>query len=544
MSRNASGLYSLPAGNPVVALTQITVTWGNTTMSDIGNELTNSLDRQGRGAMQAALKAFDGTVAAPGYTWGTETVKGLYSPGAGLVGMSIASTEVMRWSAGQFSTALGTLGAPSHSFTGDLNTGMFSPGADSVALVAGGVQRVLADATGVTLTGTLTASGTLAFTGPLSLALGAVGAPAYTFTGDTNTGFYSPGAEQIAATANGADVSRWSAGQFSTVLGAVGTPSHSFIGDLNTGMYSPGADQVAMSANGADVSRWSAGQFSTVLGTVGAPSHSFIGDLNTGFYSPGADQIAASTAGAQRWLVSAAGNHTFNSVATGAVALINVGAGLQGLQVAGGAATNVVVLTSNGTTTGSQSIQMLNTSGGLTMGIETSVGASLGFTGAPAYGATIGSTTTNSLSWGVGTAVRATLNNSGQLNLLAGTGTLKMAGLNTVSESAEQTCPTASANVAVNFAASSPARRPDALHVVLRCLIAEQSWAVGDEVVFEKDDSGATDRIVLPWASSTQYGFVWQSVSSFAPALRNKTTFAIFTATVANWRVVLRAIWL
>jgi hypothetical protein len=32
MSRNASGTYTLPAGNPVVSGTDITVTWGNTTM--------------------------------------------------------------------------------------------------------------------------------------------------------------------------------------------------------------------------------------------------------------------------------------------------------------------------------------------------------------------------------------------------------------------------------------------------------------------------------------------------------------------------------
>jgi hypothetical protein len=39
-------------------------------------------------------------------------------------------------------------------------------------------------------------------------------------------------------------------GVFSHALGAVGTPSITFTGDLNTGIYSPGADQVAISTNG------------------------------------------------------------------------------------------------------------------------------------------------------------------------------------------------------------------------------------------------------------------------------------------------------
>jgi hypothetical protein len=41
-------------------------------------------------------------------------------------------------------------------------------------------------------------------------------------------------------------------GVFSHALGAAATPSVTFTGDLNTGIYSPGADQVAISTNGAE----------------------------------------------------------------------------------------------------------------------------------------------------------------------------------------------------------------------------------------------------------------------------------------------------
>jgi hypothetical protein len=46
-----------------------------------------------------------------------------------------------------------------------------------------------------------------------------------------------------------------SATSVATALGAVGTPSHTFTGDLNTGMWSPGADTLAFSTNGAEVAR-------------------------------------------------------------------------------------------------------------------------------------------------------------------------------------------------------------------------------------------------------------------------------------------------
>lgn len=55
MSRDASGNYNLPAGNPVVSGTVITTAWANPTMADLGSALTDSLSRTGKGGMGAAL---------------------------------------------------------------------------------------------------------------------------------------------------------------------------------------------------------------------------------------------------------------------------------------------------------------------------------------------------------------------------------------------------------------------------------------------------------------------------------------------------------
>jgi hypothetical protein len=48
MSRNGSGTYNLPAGNPVVTATTITSTWANSTLSDIATALTGSLAADGQ----------------------------------------------------------------------------------------------------------------------------------------------------------------------------------------------------------------------------------------------------------------------------------------------------------------------------------------------------------------------------------------------------------------------------------------------------------------------------------------------------------------
>ena len=48
MSRNGSGTYSLPAGNPVVTGTTISSAWANTTLTDIAASLTGSVAADGQ----------------------------------------------------------------------------------------------------------------------------------------------------------------------------------------------------------------------------------------------------------------------------------------------------------------------------------------------------------------------------------------------------------------------------------------------------------------------------------------------------------------
>ena len=55
MSRNGSGTYTLPAGNPVVTGTTITASWANTSLSDIAAALTQSVAADGQTPMSGAL---------------------------------------------------------------------------------------------------------------------------------------------------------------------------------------------------------------------------------------------------------------------------------------------------------------------------------------------------------------------------------------------------------------------------------------------------------------------------------------------------------
>jgi hypothetical protein len=86
----------------------------------------------------------------------------------------------------------GTAAAPSIYFKDSgTDTGIYSPGADQVAITTGGTSRLAVSTTAV--------SSTLAVDVPL----GAVGTPSLTFTGDLNTGLFSPGADTLALVTGG-----------------------------------------------------------------------------------------------------------------------------------------------------------------------------------------------------------------------------------------------------------------------------------------------------------------------------------------------------
>jgi len=56
MSRNGSGTYSLPAGNPVVTNTTISSTWANNTLTDLATAMTGSIAADGQTTVTGNLQ--------------------------------------------------------------------------------------------------------------------------------------------------------------------------------------------------------------------------------------------------------------------------------------------------------------------------------------------------------------------------------------------------------------------------------------------------------------------------------------------------------
>lgn len=144
-----------------------------------------------------------------------------------------------------YKTGDGTAALPSYSFILDPNTGAYSVAADTYGISTGGTLRFSISTAAVT--------STLPYVAPA----GTAAAPAYTFTGDTNTGFYSVAAEQIGVSVTGVlRVTFNAANVTSSVVnlgpnGAVGAPTYSFTNESDCGLYVVGANAIGMSIAGA-----------------------------------------------------------------------------------------------------------------------------------------------------------------------------------------------------------------------------------------------------------------------------------------------------
>lgn len=90
-------------------------------------------------------------------------------------------------------------------------------------------------------------------TGVLSTDDGSVSAPAYTFSGDTNTGLYRVAADTLAVTAGGTKALAVDSNGFATGNGSANAPSISFFNDNHSGLYSPGAGAVSITATSTEV---------------------------------------------------------------------------------------------------------------------------------------------------------------------------------------------------------------------------------------------------------------------------------------------------
>lgn len=99
MSLNGAGVYSLPAGNPVVTGTTISSTWANNTLTDIGTALSTAVYKDGQQTITANIPMsgfkFTGLAAgtAPGNSLRYEQVIGVYATPSEVVLQTLADAK-------------------------------------------------------------------------------------------------------------------------------------------------------------------------------------------------------------------------------------------------------------------------------------------------------------------------------------------------------------------------------------------------------------------------------------------------------------------
>jgi len=136
MSRNGSGTYVLPTGNPVVTGTTITSNWANTTFSDVATALTGSVSSDGQTPMTGPLAmgnnkitgVADGTASSD-----VATVNQISNPN--ITGGSIDGTPIgnISPSTGKFTTLSANAGA---ALLGTCTAPTVTPGSDNSTKIA------------------------------------------------------------------------------------------------------------------------------------------------------------------------------------------------------------------------------------------------------------------------------------------------------------------------------------------------------------------------------------------------------------------------
>jgi hypothetical protein len=174
MSRNGSGTYVLPVGNPVVTGTTITSNWANTTFSDVATALTGSVAADGQTPMTGPLAMGNNKITGVANGTASTDVATIYQiSNPNITGGSIDGTPIgnISPSTGKFTTLSANAGA---TFTGTCTAPTVTPGSDNstkIATTAFVQSAISAVSSGVTSFNTRTGVVTLS-SGDVTTALG------------------------------------------------------------------------------------------------------------------------------------------------------------------------------------------------------------------------------------------------------------------------------------------------------------------------------------------------------------------------------------
>jgi len=189
------------------------------------------------------------------FTWTTDTENYLPLAGGTMTGtLAMGSNDIT--GTGDIGGTLTTAAQTNITQVGTLTAGTWNGTAIASAYL---------DADTAHLSTTQTFSGAKTFGDDVTIAnnkqiLGAADGVAYSFTGDTDTGIQSGGTNTIQITTAGSKAMDFDGNQLATFTGVVsgkadataGAPAYTFTGDTNTGIYRGGADQLQLATGGAE----------------------------------------------------------------------------------------------------------------------------------------------------------------------------------------------------------------------------------------------------------------------------------------------------
>jgi len=108
MPRNQSGQYTIPLQMQPNTLARASDV--NTDLNDIGDALTDSLSRTGKGGMLAPLKSVDGSTAAPGLQFVNEGSTGLRRAGNNDMRLVVGGVDILKITSAGIEIVTGSIG--------------------------------------------------------------------------------------------------------------------------------------------------------------------------------------------------------------------------------------------------------------------------------------------------------------------------------------------------------------------------------------------------------------------------------------------------
>jgi len=194
---------------------------------------------------------------------GSGFVNSTLTAGTGIAISNGAGSITISATDGNITLDDGTAAAPSLNFTNEPTTGLFRASANVMGFAVNGVSRATMTTTGVTVTGTITP------TGSVHAASGTLGNPSLAFSADQTTGLYRIGASNIGVAAGGSKVLDIA----TTGLGVTGTLSVSGVATLGAGaILNTPASATLTNATGLPISTGVSGLGANVATFLATPS--------------------------------------------------------------------------------------------------------------------------------------------------------------------------------------------------------------------------------------------------------------------------------